>query len=291
MLRCWAIAAAVLLAASACARVSGDGDGRPLVAASFYPIAWVAEQVGGPDVRTVGLTKPGAEPHDLELTPREVARVVDSDLVLYVRGFQPSVDRAVGEARRGHVLDLAAAADLDLELGEGVDPHFWLDPARLAAVASAVGRRLAAIDPERAGAYTARAGALVARLDALDARFRDGLATCARTDLVTSHAAFGYLARRYGLTQVGLAGLAPEAEPSPGALARVAAFVEDHGVTTVFFESLVSPAVASAIAEEAGARTDVLDPLESLGDGSPGRDYLEVMESNLRNLRRALECR
>jgi zinc transport system substrate-binding protein len=285
-----AIAAVGLLALTACSR-AGSGDGRVQVAASFYPIAWVAGRVGGPDVRVTSLTKAGAEPHDVELTPREVGRVIDADLVLYVDGFQPSVDHAVGEAPAAHVLDLTAAADLDLRLGKGVDPHFWLDPTRLAAVARSVSQRLAAVDPDHEAGYRTRADALVDQLDELDATMRSGLSSCARTALVTSHTAFGYLARRYGLTQVGITGLTPEAEPSPADLAHVTAYVREHDVSTVFFEALVSPAVAQAVAREAGVRTDVLDPLESISDGSQGADYLEVMRRNLRNLQHALGCR
>jgi zinc transport system substrate-binding protein len=291
-----------VLAVGACSDDGGPASGRVRVAASFYPIAWAAEQVGGPDVDVDSLTKAGAEPHDLELTPREVGAVADSDLVLYVHGFQPSVDDAVGEAPKGHVLDLAGAADLDLTftpIEEGaahedeagsVDPHFWLDPTRLASVAEAIGRRFAEIDPDHADGYAERTRALVARLDRLDASLRQGLTGCSSTTIVTSHNAFGYLARRYGLTQMGITGLTPEDEPSPADLAAVTSFVREHRVGTIFFEALVSPDLARTVASETGARTEVLDPLESISDESQGHDYLEVMASNLRNLRSALGC-
>jgi zinc transport system substrate-binding protein len=284
-----AVTAVGLLVLAACSRASSS-DGRVRVAASFYPIAWLAEQVGGPGVDVTSLTKAGAEPHDLELTPREVARVVDSDLVLYVDGFQPSVDHAAQEAARRRVVDLAGAADLDLRVGDGVDPHFWLDPTRLAAVASEIGDRLAATDPDHAPGYRTRTTAVVARLAELDRQVEAGLADCTSRTFVTSHAAFGYLARRYHLTQVGISGLTPDAEPSATDLARVTRYVRDHHVGTIFFESLVSPAVAKAVARETGARTDVLDPLESISHDSEGDDYLEVMRSNVEHLRTALGC-
>jgi zinc transport system substrate-binding protein len=285
------IAVLGLLLLGACSPAGGERDGRVQVAASFYPIAWVAQQVGGSAVEVTSLTKAGAEPHDLELTPREIGRVIDADLVLYVDGFQPSVDHAVGETPRSHVLDLAPAADLDLRLGSGVDPHFWLDPVRMAPVARAVGQRLAEADPDHATGYRARTEEVVGRLLELDVAMTQGLATCDRRTIVTSHSAFGYLARRYGLAQVGITGLAPESEPSPSDMASVSRYVRDHQVTTIFFEALVSPAVAKAVAEETGVRTDVLDPLESISDQSQGDDYLQVMRGNLANLRRALGCR
>jgi zinc transport system substrate-binding protein len=292
-----ALAIATLLAAGAagavgaCAASRAAGSGRVQVVASFSPIAWVAEEVAGADAEVTSLTKAGTEPHDLELTPRQVGRVIDADLVLYVDGFQPSVDHAVGEAHRSRVLELSEAADLDLRLGSRVDPHFWLDPLRLASVARATGDRLAAADPDHAGGYRDRTQRLSTRLAQLDTELREGLSDCERRTIVTSHGAFGYLARRYDLRQVSIAGLSPDAEPSPSDLASVTADVRRHHVTTIFFEALVSPAVAKAVAEETGARTDVLDPLESITDDSQGDGYVQVMQSNLANLRRALGCR
>lgn len=268
----------------------GEGGGRLDVQAAFYPLAWAAEQVGGEHVAVRSLTAPGAEPHDLELTPAGVADVVRADLVVYLDGFQPAVDDAVAEADDDVALDVAGAADLDLRTEGRVDPHFWLDPQRLGAVAEVVADRLADLDPDHDADYRARAAALVARLDELDGRLAAGLAQCERRDLVTSHEAFGYLARRYELDQVGITGLAPEREPSPADLARVAAYVADHDVRTIFFETLVSPAVARTIAAETGAETARLDPLEGLADDAEGEDYIEVMDANLAHLRDGLGC-
>jgi zinc transport system substrate-binding protein len=272
------------------------------IEASFYPLAWMAEQVGGTHVSVDSLTKPGAEPHDLELTPADVAAVSDADLIVYLSGFQPAVDDAVAEADGDVVFDAAPAANLDLtftpiEEGEehtdeagAVDPHFWLDPTRLANVAHAFADKLSEIDPDHAEDFAANLTDLTNRLDTLDTEFTTGLATCANTDLITSHNAFGYLARRYGLTQVGITGLTPEEEPSPADLAAVTQFVEDNHVTTIYFETLVSPDIADTVAAETGVTTDVLDPLEGLNDQSQGSDYLEVMTANLANLRKGQSC-
>jgi zinc transport system substrate-binding protein len=273
------------------------------IEASFYPLQWVAQQVGGDEVEVASLTKPGAEPHDLELTPRDVADIADADVVVYLAGgFQPAVDDAVEQVDETKVYDAAPAAELDLtytpiEEGEeasdeagSIDPHFWLDPSRLAAVADDFASYLGDVDPDNADTYRNNAATLGEELATLDAEFEAGLASCANKELVTSHNAFGYLARRYGLNQVGITGLTPEEEPSPEDLASVSDFVKDNDVRTIYFETLVSPTIAESIASESGAQTDVLDPVEGLNDESQGNDYLEVMRANLANIKKGQPC-
>ena len=279
----------------------GDTD-RLRVVASFYPLQWATQQVAGRYASVGSLTKPGAEPHDLELTPRDVATVADADLVVYLHGFQPAVDDAVAQEADGRRLDVSKAADLSLTytpIEEGkqhsqeagaTDPHFWLDPVRLGAVVSVVADRLATLDPGHAAQLHRNATALQRRLSELDRAYRAGLTHCANPDLVTSHNAFGYLAQRYGLTQVGITGLTPDNEPTPGDLADITAFVRAHHVKTIYYETLVSPAIAKTIAAETGASTEVLDPIEGLTKESQGRDYLQVMQANLANLRRGQPC-
>src|SRR5687767_14161439 len=261
--------AVTVLAAGATTGCLGSGDSAraqggdgPQVVTSFYPLQCVTERIAGDAVTVHNLTKPGAEPHDLELTPSDVAELVDADLVVYLSGFQPAVDTAVAE-QASTSYHVAGAADLDAK-----DPHFWLDPVRLADVADTLADRLAQLSPDDAASFRSNASALRADLMELDADYASGLASCASTDLVTSHAAFGYLAEKYGLTQRGITGLRPEDEPSPGALAEIADFVTAHDVRTVYSETLVSPAVAKTLARETGVRTAVLDPIEGLDDAS-----------------------
>jgi zinc transport system substrate-binding protein len=269
---------------------------------AFYPLQFVTERVGGDRVRVTNLARPGVEPHDLELQPKQLANVADADLVVYLAGFQPAVDEAVEAQARDAAFDVAtvepltdappAAADED-GADEGKDPHVWLDPIRLAAIGDRLAERLAEADPDKdnAAAYRDRAARLRAELTALDTEFSDGLTTCQRRDVVTSHAAFGYLAARYNLTQVPISGLSPDGEPTPQRVAEVAALARSRNVTTIFFETLVSPKIAEALATEVGARAEVLDPLEGLApDAAPGTDYLSVMRQNLAKLRTALGC-
>ena len=295
-------AGSVALAGCAAADTASPGSGALPVVASFYPLQLAAEQVGGAHVRVTNLTRAGAEPHDLELTPRDVAEVSRAGLVVFEKGLQPAVDEAVAAEAADRGLDVAPAAKLDLtftpvEAGDPrpsgdrvTDPHFWLDPVRYAAVARAVADRLGTVDPAHRADYAARATAFTARLAALDGEFRRGLAHCASTSIVTSHNAFGYLARRYGMSQVGITGLSPEAEPEAATLARVATYVKEHHVSTVYAETLVSPAIADTVARETGARVVTLDPLEGLTSSSAGADYFAVMRSNLAALRAGQGC-
>ncbi|MEP6697521.1 MAG: metal ABC transporter substrate-binding protein [Pseudonocardiales bacterium] len=301
-----ALVAALLggvVALSGCSAVSGSGPRavRQLhLVASFYPLQWVAQQVAGSRATVGSLTKPGAEPHDLELSPRDVVKVAAADLIVYVKGFQAAVDSVVSKEAGGRGFDVSPAADLNLRYdpveggrrqGKGAtDPHFWLDPIRLRAVAAALAVRLAKLDPGNAATYRVNADTLRAKLTALDGDFRAGLADCANKDLVTSHNAFGYLGQRYGLVQVGITGLTPEAEPNPADLAMVAEFVRTNHVRTIYYETLVSPAVARAVAAETGASTAVLDPIEGLTRESRGSNYLEVMRSNLASIKKGQPC-
>jgi len=297
-----ALVALALAGTAACGdTASGGGDGRTEVIGSFYPMAWLAQRVGGSDATVSTLTRPGTEPHDLELTPRQVVDVGRARYVVYVKGVQPAVDEAVEQHAKDRALDaLSAVRPLPAAHQEegheehehaesGYDPHVWLDPSRLATVAVTLGDRLAAVDPGHAARYRANAKALAAELTGLDREIRDGLRTCARKTIVTSHAAFGYLADRYGLTQVPIAGLDPESEPSPKRLAELTGEIRAAKATTVFTETLASPKVAQTLATEAGVRTATLDPVEGVAEGS-GDDYLSIMRRNLATLRTALDC-
>ncbi|MBQ1011564.1 zinc ABC transporter substrate-binding protein, partial [Micromonospora sp. M51] len=204
------------------------------------------------------------------------------DRAFDVTSVQPLLDASAGghdhEGEEGHT-----------EESGGKDPHVWLDPTRLAGIGDQLAQRLGTADPDHAADYTARAAALRADLTTLDDEFKHGLATCQRREIVTSHAAFGYLADRYQLDQVGITGLSPDVEPSPQRLAHVIEEAKEHQATTIFFETLVSPKVAETIAGQVGAKTAVLDPIEGLAAGSDG-DYLSVMRTNLRTLQTALGC-
>jgi zinc transport system substrate-binding protein len=292
-----------ITALTACGGDSGSsGNGELEVVAAFYPLAWAAEQVGDSNVSVRNLTPPGTEPHDVELSPRDVERIRSADVVLYLgAGFQPAVEDAV-EGAEGETLDLLAGQQLlrgdahEEEAGHEAeeeyaeeeelerDPHVWLDPIRFVRMVERVAGVVG--DP-------AAADELEGKLADLDREFEEGLADCRLRTVVTSHAAFGYLTRRYGLQQVPITGLSPEAEPTPRELEEVVEHVRETEATTIYFETLISPRLAETVARETGAKTGVLDPLEGLSedDLEGGADYLSVMRENLASLRRGLECR
>lgn len=327
--------ASCVLVLSACGSATGD-SGRPSVVTSFYPVEYVTERIAGDAVDITTLTAPGGEPHDLELSPRQVAEVQDADLVVYQSDFQTAVDEAVEQADRaeGTTVDAAEGVTLlegsgaeeghdhghehgdeehaeeghaeDEHAGEehseeghdhddghdhgGVDPHLWLDPTNLEPVTERVRDALVELDPDNAEQYRANAEELLADLGALDEELRTGLAQCEVRDIVTSHAAFGYLAEAYDLRQVPIAGIDPGTEPSAAQLAEITDLVREDGITTVFTETLVSPAVARTVAREAGVETATLDPIEGLADATSGEDYLSIMRTNLATLQKANRC-
>ena len=347
-----ALGAALVLAAgmSACSALKSESSssasaphtiapGKTLtVSTSFYPIQYLAEAIGGPLVKVSTVTPSNVEPHDFELSGKETAELSKADLIAYVPGFQPSLDKAVKEVGSGPtVVDLSKPANLvhhegveeehehseeasdgatdaasavataqsteaghedhghaehsHAEGGEDhdgdLDPHFWLDPQRMIKVAETLESSFAQVDPANANDYKAGLDKLKTALTNLDTQYTKGLSSCQHKTFITSHAAFGYLADRYKLTQASISGIDPETEPSPAEMANIKSVVQSTGVKTIFTEELVSDAPAKAIAAETGAETSVLSPLES----KPERgDYTDAMTSNLERLKSAMVC-
>ena len=272
--------------ACACGSAHDASSARRSVVTAFYPLAYAAEVIGGPSVSVENLTPPGAEPHDIELTPQQIGHLEQAQLVLYLsHGFQPAVEQAIGAAS-GKKLDALAGLSLHAGVGDEAgktDPHVWLDPLLFARIVTRIG---AALSQPR------RAAALAARVRRLDTEYRRGLAHCRRQEFVTIHAAFGYLAARYGLHQIAITGVDPESEPSPRKLADLVRLVRREKIKTVFFERLVSPKLSETVARAAGAHTAVLDPIEGLtpSESRRGDTYLTIMRQNLQALRVALGC-
>ncbi|MCX5057255.1 MULTISPECIES: metal ABC transporter substrate-binding protein [unclassified Streptomyces] len=302
-----AVAALGLGSLSACSTDSAAAanTGKFDVVASFYPMAFLADRIGGTHVHVTSLTQPGQEPHDLEISAQQTARLQESDAVLYLKNLQPSVDDAVAQSEVRTKIDAGSLTSLEKHGNEvgghaashdhsaneesaGLDPHIWLDPVRYAQVAEGVGKAFEKADPKNAADYRKNTAALVKELDALNTRFKDGLAHTKSKVFITTHAAFGYLAERYGLTEEAINGLDPESEPSAARVKGLENMAKADGVTTVFYETLVSDKTAKTIAADAGLKTDVLDPIEGITAKSRGKDYFSVQESNLKALQTAL---
>ena len=293
-----ACAAATALTLSACISPSTSNggsskDGKLTVMASFYPLQYLAEKIGGEHVSVTSLTPEGAEPHDLELSPKMVDSLSSAaDLIeAGTDANHPSEDEedATDEAQSGET----EAHEHDHEGHDhhhdmSADPHFWLDPTRMAKAATLVGDKLAEADSAHADTYKANAKALAEELTTLGDTLVTKTSTCKVKTFVTAHTAFGYLADRTGLTQVGISGLDPESSPSPARLAEIAQIAKEQGVTTIFTEALIDPKVAQTLADDLGITTAVLDPIESQTDAS--KDYAATMNSNIDALTKALDC-
>jgi len=294
----------VLAAAPLSACAVGSSGGESEVVASFYPLQYVAERVVGEHAEVTNLTEPGVEPHDLELSPQQVAEVSGASVLLYEKGLQPAVDDAVSNDEPDHVVDAASVVDLHhadehagVEGSEGedhdhggVDPHFWQDPTLLAETAAAFTEEISKADPDHAADFEANNRELQADLASLDEEFTAGLKDCTTRTVVVSHDAFGYLGERYDLDIRSIAGLSPDAEPSPKHLAELSDLIRADHITTVFSERLASPAMADTLASDLDITSAVLDPIEGLTSDNDEDDYLSLMRANLQALREAGGC-
>lgn len=293
------VGAYLLWAGRSVAPAKQTESGKVKVVTSFYPLYYFASRIGGDRAVVTNITPAGAEPHDYEPTAQDVAAMEDSRLLFILgTGLESWGSRVAKNLDADRTTVVSAGQGLMnghvMEEGENViDPHVWLNPALAKKMVDRMAAAYVQADPADAAAYRSNAAVLKNDLDSLDADYRKGLSSCAMHEAVTSHAAFGYLAKEYGFTQVPIAGLSPDAEPSPKELADLSAFVRQHNIGILFFESLVSPKLAETLATETGAKTLVLDPIEGLQPEAlaQGQDYLSVMRNNLANLRAALQCR
>ena len=273
-------------------------SGEHTVVASFYPLYFIAERVAGRYNDVVDLTPPGVEPHEYELTVRQVAEIDNARVGFYERGVAPSIDQAMDNDSPDRALDVTSVVPLAAPVaGSGVehtsddkDPHFWQDPTLMAEATRAFASTMAEADPAHAAYYRAQGRRLVRDLGRVDAEYRRTLANCRVDTIVVSHDAFEYLARRYGVDIVPIAGLEPDAEPSLQRLHDLANLIRDRGVTTVFFETLASPDLAESLAGDVGVRSAVLDPIEGLSSDDPDATYLTLMRQNLAAIAKAGDC-
>lgn len=278
------------------------------VAATFYPLAYIAEQIGGDYIEVENITPPGTEPHDFEPTPKNIAAIYQANLfILNGQGVDAWAEKILSELtaknttviRMSDHIEKITLAETDHEHEHDTheeapeyDPHFWLDPNNMATEADVIADKLIAIDSTHAKEYNHNRDVFKQKLAALHAAYQTGLATCASREIVTTHNAFGYLAKRYNLITFYILGLSPEEEPSPKRIAEVSQLAKDKQIHHIFFEGSVSQKLSETIAQEVGAQTLVLSPVESLSkeQASTNQDYISIMNQNLRNLKTALVC-
>jgi zinc transport system substrate-binding protein len=273
---------------------AAGGSGKVKVAASFYPVYEFARAVGGDRIDALYMVPAGTEPHDWEPTPRHIQMLNEANLFIYSgAGMEHWVDKTIQSLDNKAIPVVEASAGFDLIKGaEGWDPHVWLDPLGVVHEVERIRDGLIKADPAGQATYEANASAYIAKLKALDQEFKAGLSQCGKQQFYTTHAAFGYLARRYRIDQHPIMGLTPDAEPKPRELAAIVADARQSGIKYIFFETLVSDKVAKMVAQEIGAKTLVLNPFEGLTaeEIKAGMDYLSVMRANLTNLKTAMEC-
>jgi|SRR3989344_2609064 len=286
---------------------SGQIDTTIKVTTSFYPLAEFAKQVGGDRVEVVNITPAGSESHDFEPTPKDVAALFSSKVFIFNgAGFDPWAEKLKPDLEQKGVrtIDMSEYVDLiaseekhedeeNNEEAEELDPHFWLDPVLAKKEVGVIRDAFVRVDPSNNSEYTNNAERYIEQLSTLDDKYKNGLASCEIRDAVASHAAFGYLAERYNINVISIAGISPEEEPSPKRMAEIAQLAKQKNIKHIFFETLVSPKLSETIAREIGAETLVFNPLEGLTNEeiATGEDYISVMEKNLVNLRTALICK
>ncbi len=276
-------------------------NAKPTIVTTIYPLYEFTKQVVGDKAEVILLVPAGAEPHDWEPAPADLIKVKNAAMIVYNgTGMEPWIDKMANTVLTGKKAVVATGAVSLLpaqyneeggpaESGEA-DPHVWLDPVNAQAIVQAIAAAAAELDPGNAGYYQANAAAYNQQLAALHEEYAAALTPAPRRVFITSHAAFGYLANRYGLRQVAIMGLAPDAEPTPERMVEIIRYVRLAGIKYIFFETLVSPKLAEVIAKEAGAQTLVLNPIEGLADEelARGENYLSIMRMNLVNLKYAL---
>jgi zinc transport system substrate-binding protein len=295
-----ALAAVAAVTLAGCTTIPTKRPGTISVVVGFYPIDFAAQQVGGSHLTITDLTKPGVEPHDVELTPQQVAIITTADVVAYIPGLAPAIDEAVLQNNPKAALDVTKGIQRLSANGDGAapcppgarcpylaDPHVWLDPLNEAQIGRNLTARFTQLLPEQAAAFQSGITNLNAAMQGLNKSYSAGTASCESRTLVASHAAFGYLAHAYNLTQIGISGLNPDAEPSPARMAEVAALAKKYNVSTIYYERLVSPAVANTLAATLGLTTAVLDPLEG---APPQGNYTTQMQANLGTLITGQRC-
>lgn len=270
------------------AKINTIKGGKLSITASFYPMYFFASEIGSEKAEVKNLTPLGVEPHDYDPSPGDIARIEDGDMLVL---------NGVAEAWADKVKDNLKGKNVKIVIaGEGLftkkDPHVWLNPLLAKKQVGLITRGYISIDPLNKNYYLDNQKKLNDKLDKLDREYKQGLQNCQSTDFITSHAAFSYLAEAYSLNQVPISGLSPDHEPSARELAEIAKFAREHDIKYIFFESLVSPKLSETIAQEIGAKTLVLDPIEGISDDDmkQGKNYLAVMENNLKNLQTALGC-
>lgn len=294
----------ISLVISACGLPRSQTQNTKIIT-SFYPLYEIADKVGGNHVDVHNMVPAGSEPHDYEPTPSDIINLNQARLVIYNgAGMEPWADRIIPDLQKNGIPTLNISELFqnemiknnplaeDEEKNSPYNAHFWLDPVHYENEVKAIAEKLSQLNPEYRMDYQKNAQGFIEQIQELNRAYQNGLQNCKLKNFVTNHAAFAYLAQRYDLEMIPISGVSPDSEPSPQTMARIAQIMKAKNIHTILTESLVSPKIADTLAQETGAKTLILNPLEGLTDKeiNEGKSYIQVMKDNLQNLRSALEC-
>ncbi|MEW9699160.1 metal ABC transporter substrate-binding protein [Paenibacillus sp. SI8] len=272
-------------------------EGKVNVITSFYPLYDFTRNIGGDYVHVINLVPAGVEPHDWSPKGRDLKNMTNAQVFVYQgAGFEGWVQDFLGsipaDSKLG-VVEASKGADLikTSENKDQFDPHAWLSPLNAVKMANNIKDALIQADPAHKAVFEQNYNIYAAKLAELDKRYKDELARTSKKEIAVSHQAFAYLCRDYGLTQLSIMGLSPDAEPTAQDLKKMNQYIKDHGIQYIFFEELVSDKLAKTLAKDAKVSTMVLNPLEGLTEQQlqAGDDYISVMDNNLKNLVKALQ--
>lgn len=299
---------AILFIMVGCGNQEATKDSTKLqIVTSFYPMYDFTQNVAGDNAEVSVLMKAGTEPHDYEPSAKDIAKIADSDVFVYnskemetwVSSVLTNIDTkktVVVDASQG--IDLLEGNHSDDETdaeheghSHAHDPHIWLDPVLAQKQVDTIKEGIIKADTKNKETYEKNALAYKEKLAALNEKFEMGLKNAENRTFVTQHAAFAYLANRYDLEQVAIAGLSPDQEPSPAKLAELNDFIKENNIKIIYFAETASPKIAKTVANETGAKLEVLSPIEGITqeEQEKGVDYIKVMEKNLEALEKAIK--
>ena len=269
-------------------------EDKVLVTTSFYPLADFAQKIAGKKAEIVNLTPAGSEPHEYEPTPKDLSLVYKSNLFIYNGiNLEGWADKVITELKDTNIKVVKASDGINT-IGEGLraDPHVWLDPVLAQKMVVNIRDGFIAVDPDNTNDYMQNADRLIVKLISLDQKYQFPIFECKQKDIVSSHGAFAYLSKRYGFLNFSISGVNPDEEPSPQKLTELVDLIKEKGVKYILTETLVSPKFADTISKETGAKSITFNTVEGLtpDELSKGDDYFSIQETNINNLKLALEC-
>lgn len=285
---------AIVLLLTSCTtgkKANNDEGEKPIVYASFYPLYFLADEIGKDNIDLRIVIPNGTEPHDYEPSVKQLNDIEKADIFIYNgAGLESWADKLL-EAIIDEKKIISASEEVELNKIDGVaDPHIWLDPYNMDKIGKRIKEGFIALDSKNKEEYENNYKELSGKLRKLDNDYSMALKDKKKDKILVSHAAFGYMADRYKFDQIPVAGISPEQEPSPKTIANIIDLAKKNEIKYIFLETLASPKTVSVIAEEANLEILTLNPIAGLTEEEQknGEDYISIMEKNIESLKKAL---